>query len=142
MALRFAVLAAIAVSAAAFQVSSQAAAASSRQIGATPLVRPISARTIHPLLQEDGKPTQLSDETIQNAAATASGGEPSWPTAQPKPVTPDDTSVGPSEGFDPRIIVYVSLPALVLLGQLFFTFSRDALGDAALGPAMMDLYMP
>lgn len=30
------------------------------------------------------------------------------------------------EGFDWRIILYVSLPALVLGAQLFFTFSRDA----------------
>ena len=44
----------------------------------------------------------------------------------------------PDGKFDPRIILYVSLPALVLLGQLFFTFSRDALGDVALGPAIMD----
>jgi len=34
------------------------------------------------------------------------------------------------EPFDPRIIVYVSLPALVLGAQLFFTFSRDALSAA------------
>ena len=44
--------------------------------------------------------------------------------------------------FDIKIIGYVALPALVLIGQLFFTFSRDALGDAALGPAIMDLYVP
>ena len=93
------------------------------------------ARSAQLSLQEGKKPSVLSDETITNAAAAASG-ETLWPQAKPKPITPDDTSVGPSEGFDPRIIVYVSLPALVLLGQLFFTFSRDALGDAALGPAV------
>lgn len=53
-----------------------------------------------------------------------------------------DPTVGPKEGFDPRILLYVSLPALVLIGQLFFTFSRDALGDAALGPAVMDVWVP
>ena len=42
----------------------------------------------------------------------------------------------------PKFLIYVSLPALVLLGQLFFTFSRDALGDTALGPAVMDLWIP
>ena len=93
------------------------------------------ARSAQLSLQEGKKPSVLSDETITNVAAAASG-ETLWPQAKPKPITPDDTSVGPSEGFDPRIIVYVSLPALVLLGQLFFTFSRDALGDAALGPAV------
>ena len=43
--------------------------------------------------------------------------------------------------FDVRMIAYVGLPALVLIGQLFFTFSRDALGDTALQAAVMDLYL-
>merc|ERR1719424_2672076 len=75
---------------------------------------------------------QLSDETIKKAAEIASApgaGSPGAPAEE-------------DEGFDPRIILYVSLPALVLVGQLFFTFSRDALGDVALGPAVMDLYIP
>ena len=77
----------------------------------------------------------LSAEQLQAAAKAASepaGGGPGL--FQPG----TDTSVGPAEGFDPRIILYVSLPAIVLFGQLFFTFSRDALGDDALGPAIMD----
>ena len=118
------------------------AAASALQVPLSahrPLGRPApsSVRSVpHPILQEGKEETVLSDEAIKGAAAAASGGETSWPQAQPKGPTPDDTSVGPSEGFDPRIIIYVSLPALVLLGQLFFTFSRDALGDVALGPAV------
>ena len=92
------------------------------------------------LMQDGGDGGEkLSEETLINTAAAATGDPPmSWPEANPTPVAPDDTSVGPSEGFDPRVILYVSLPALVLIGQLFFTFSRDALGDVALGPAMMD----
>jgi len=42
------------------------------------------------------------------------------------------------EPFDPRIILYVSLPALVLGAQLFFTFSRDMLAGDQVGPAVMD----
>jgi len=100
-----------------------------------------------PLLKEgvDGQPAsdQLPPEQIRAAADAASAPE-AWPESQaPTPggapvLTPEEIS----DGFDPRIILYVSLPALVLLGQLFFTFSRDALGDAALGPAVMNLYIP
>ena len=82
-----------------------------------------------PLLQESA-PEKEAVET--NADETA------WPEGKPQGAAAEDTTVGPSEGFDPRVIAYVSLPALVLGGQLFFTFSRDALGDAALGPAIMD----
>ena len=61
-----------------------------------------------------------------------------WPAQKPTfGVVPNTNEDDPKE-FDPRIILYVSLPALVLIGQLFFTFSRDALGDVALGPAIMD----
>ena len=87
---------------------------------------------------------ELSDETLCSTAAAATGEDQTttaWPEAKPTPVTPDDMSVGPSEGFDPRVILYVSLPALVLLGQLFFTFSRDTLDATALGPAVMDIYL-
>ena len=67
-----------------------------------------------------------------------------WPEAKPTagnvPLAED--VVSEKAKFDPRFILYVSLPALVLIGQLFFTFSRDALGEAALGPAVMDLYFP
>ena len=114
----------------------QLTTAASRPLGSA-LGRPASpaAHSSLALMQEGGKTDELSDETIAKAAAAASG-ETQWPTAQPKAPTPDDTTVGPSEGFDPRVILYVSLPALVLVGQLFFTFSRDALGDVALGPAV------
>mmetsp|Transcript_38107 Transcript_38107/g.94741 ORF Transcript_38107/g.94741 Transcript_38107/m.94741 type:complete len:82 (+) Transcript_38107:2863-3108(+) len=73
---------------------------------------------------------KLSDEQIRKAAEASA------------PPREAETTNETSEGFDPRIIVYVSLPALVLVAQLFFTFSRDALGDVALGPAVMDLYIP
>ena len=79
---------------------------------------------------EDGLPsTKLSDETLRNAVETASepGMTPaSTPGAPPRVIEQD-------EKFDPRIIVYVSLPALVLGAQLFFTFSRDSFsGELAL----------
>lgn len=83
---------------------------------------------------------QLSAEQLQAAAKAAAEPEKSGGPGLFQPGT--DTSVGPGEGFDPRIILYVSIPALVLFGQLFFTFSRDALGDAALGPAVMDMWVP
>ena len=95
---------------------------------------------------------QLSDEQIAATAARAAGeegGVESWPDAKPPPQIASVEDAGPAEGlpsspdgFDPRIIAYVGLPALVLVGQLFFTFSRDALGDSALSAAVMDLYMP
>ena len=59
--------------------------------------------------------------------------KPTEPNADPQP--------SQDEPFDPRIIVYVSLPALVLAAQLFFTFSRDALTGDAVGPAVMDLLL-
>jgi len=106
---------------------------------------PAASRAAPPPLLQEGAPEKaeeivLSDDTIVKAAVAADTS--SWPEGKPKPATPEDTSVGPSEGFDPRVILYVSLPALVLIGQLFFTFSRDTLGDAALGPAVMDLWVP
>ena len=90
---------------------------------------------------------EISDEQIKAAAEKASeDGKTLWPESQaPMPGNEPMLSKeerGESEGFDPRVILYVSLPALVLLGQLFFTFSRDALGEAALGPATMDLFLP
>ena len=95
------------------------------------------------LEETSGGTTELSNEQITAAAEKAS--EPSWPemgsSKQPDPI-PLEGLPSSSGGFDPRIIIYVSLPALVLVGQLFFTFSRDALGDVALGPAVMDLWVP
>ena len=82
--------------------------------------------------------TELSDEQIAQAAEKASEPAEAWPAQKPTfGVVPNTNEDDPKE-FDPRIILYVSLPALVLIGQLFFTFSRDALGDVALGPAIMD----
>ena len=107
-------------------------------------MRPI-VRAAQPLLQQkedSGSPVPVSDEQLMNAASAAAGETELWPEQKPAAPSPTDTSIGPSEGFDPRVIIYVSLPALVLLGQLFFTFSRDTLGETALGPAIMDLYMP
>ena len=111
----------------------------------TPLVQRTCAvsRTACVLMGEDASAdeTVLSDKVLPDTVKASSGDQTSWPVASPKGPTPDDTTVGPSEGFDPRVILYVSLPALVLLGQLFFTFSRDTLGDAALGPAVMDFWI-
>ena len=64
---------------------------------------------------------QLSDETLRKAAATAS---------EPASYAPPPAAAEEEEKFDPRIILYVSLPAIVLIGQLFFTFSRDAFSGA------------
>lgn len=118
----------------ALQLSSAAAQPSIR--------RAITTRSSPIRLEE-----QISDEQIKAAAEKASEpGQMAWPES--KAPSPGNEPVmtreerGEAEGFDPRVILYVSLPALVLLGQLFFTFSRDALGEQALGPAVMDLYIP
>eukprot|EP00967_Tisochrysis_lutea_P148605 scaffold284214_cov28-Tisochrysis_lutea.AAC.2 len=98
-------------------------------------------RASRPLVMEQPsnseKPAEqitLSDEQIVKAAKAASD-----PGADPFA----DVKVEASEAepFDPRIIVYVSLPALVLLAQLFFTFSRDMMAGDAVGPAIMDLWI-
>lgn len=78
-----------------------------------------------------------SEHTARPGEEATSAAPTLWPEAKPVPPTPDDTSVGPKEGFDYRIIGYVGLPALVLIGQLFFTFSRDAMGEMV--PAVMDV---
>jgi hypothetical protein len=112
------------------------ASTSALRFGASPLSlqhrRVVRANTPH--LQE-----KLSDEQIK-ATADAASGETSWP--EQKPIVPTiprvDESVSKEEADPLRLILYVSLPALVLIGQLFFTFSRDMLGDAALSPADMD----
>ncbi|EOD16672.1 hypothetical protein EMIHUDRAFT_421620 [Emiliania huxleyi CCMP1516] len=79
------------------------------------------------------EPLTISDEQIAAAARAASepGADPfaGFETAEP----PRE-----EEPFDPRIIIYVSLPALVLGAQLFFTFSRDMLAGDQVGPAVMD----
>ena len=98
-----------------------------------------------PPAEGDAPTEELSAEQIVAAAEKASEQE-AWPEAKPPAqlqpiVTTDDGTE--KEPFDPRFIVYVSIPALVLGGQLVFSFSRDALGDQALGPAVMtDLWMP
>jgi hypothetical protein len=112
------------------------------RVGANAPLGAASAPRARPLLMSadgDGS-TEVRDDQLVEAAGAATGA--AWPEVKPQPPAPDDTTVGPSEGFDPRIIAYVGLPALVLVGQLFFTFSRDALGDTALGPAIMDLWVP
>eukprot|EP00320_Phaeocystis_rex_P022016 CAMPEP_0119058492 /NCGR_PEP_ID=MMETSP1178-20130426/2799_1 /TAXON_ID=33656 /ORGANISM="unid sp, Strain CCMP2000" /LENGTH=135 /DNA_ID=CAMNT_0007039429 /DNA_START=39 /DNA_END=446 /DNA_ORIENTATION=- len=82
---------------------------------------------------------KLSEETLRKAVEAANGpteggGGGQW---APPPVQEE------KEAFDPRIILYVSLPALVLGAQLFFTFSRDAFtGTENVGAANMDLNPP
>ena len=98
---------------------SAVASASALQLAAprasvAPLATQRRARPIR--LQEK---EELTAEQIVAAAEKASG-EPAaaWPESQPVPgVVPvaEDVSEG---GFDPRIILYVSLPALVLVGQV------------------------
>ncbi len=91
----------------------------------------------------DGEPEPITPEQLQSAAEAAS--EPmSWPSPNAAPApAPAPTKAEEGGGkFDPRIIIYVSLPALVLIAQLFFTFSRDSLSDAALSPAVMDVWLP
>ena len=79
-----------------------------------PLCSPHRARPIRLQGEEE-----LTAEQIVAAAEKASG-EPqaAWPEGRPVPgVVPvaEDVNEG---GFDPRIILYVSLPALVLVGQV------------------------
>ena len=110
-----------------------------------PLRAATAARARSAPIRLEGE-TPLTDEQITSAAEKASEPQTLWPEAQPASAVQanelaDDVKDGSAQ-FDPKIIGYVALPALVLLGQLFFTFSRDALGDAALGPAVMDLYIP
>lgn len=73
---------------------------------------------------------ELSSEQLLKAAEAAS---------EPLPVKQEEEI---DDGFDPRLILYVSFPALVLVAQLFFTFSRDYISGDAAGPAVMDLWIP
>jgi hypothetical protein len=82
-------------------------------------------------LESDSKPAPTK---ATSAPQSAPDSQPSWST----PTDQSSQANQAPEPFDPRIILYVSLPALVLVGQLFFTFSRDTLSDASLGPAVMD----
>jgi hypothetical protein len=123
-----------------------AAPAAALQLAArVPAARPLTARAPHVRLEE--KPPmpseELSAEQIVATAEKASEPQEAWPESRPVPgLAPIVNDAGESKEFDPRFILYVSLPALVLGGQLFFTFSRDALGEMALGPAVMDLFIP
>ena len=126
-----------------------AAPATALQLLAAPRVAPGLARS-PPVRLEDETPLpsdQLSVEQIvaaaEKAAPSAPPPEPEWPVQRPPPALAPIVNDAAEEGkFGPKFLIYVSLPALVLLGQLFFTFSRDALGDQALGPAVMDLWVP
>lgn len=78
---------------------------------------------------------KLSDETLRKAVESASEPSAAWPTPEPQraAINQEPASYAPpvtapveDEKFDPRIILYVGVPALVLGAQLFFTFSRDA----------------
>ena len=116
------------------------ATASGLQLASLRATAPTHARISALRLAED----ELSTEQITQAAEAASAPQ-AWPE-QKAPVPGNEPVMSKEErendGFDPRIVVYVSIPALVLVGQLFFTFSRDALGEVALGPAVMDLMIP
>ena len=135
-----------------------AAPVTALQLLATPRVAPGLARLPAVHLEDDQVPSdQLSVEQIVAAAEKAApsapppqasgapaSGEPEWSVQRPPPQLapiPNPADEGKFE-IGPKFLIYVSLPALVLLGQLFFTFSRDALGDTALGPAVMDLWIP
>ncbi len=118
-----------------------ASTASSATLPATHARLLRTARATPPTLSQDSTDVELAPETIVAAAeAAAAGGTNAAPTAS------DSLGVPPpakeeAEPFDPRIILYVSLPAVVLGAQLFFTFSRDALTGDAVGPAVMDLLL-
>jgi len=109
-----------------------------------PMSLPSQPRAAVPRLATDEQLTPEQIVAAAEAASEPSGEAVAWPESKAPPpggapiAAPEDRE----DGFDPRLILYVSLPALVLIGQLFFTFSRDALGDAALSPAVMDLYVP
>jgi len=75
----------------------------------------------------------ISDEQIAAAAQKSQAGADPFAGVQVEKREP--------EPFDPRIIVYVSIPALVLVAQLFFTFSRDMMAGDVVGPAIMDLWI-
>ena len=143
-------IALLASSSAALQLPAVAQAATSTA-SAVRLAAPHLRRAPTPMVLASGGDAdqKLSDEQIAATAAKATEDPASWPDAKPPPQIASVQDAPPAEGlpsspdgFDPRIIAYVGLPALVLIGQLFFTFSRDALGDVALGPAVMDLYLP
>ena len=134
-----------------------AAGASGLQLAAAPssLHRPQLVRHGAPCMQESPEPPpsqQLSDETLRKAAETASEPSAAWPTPEPQRAAINEPAsyaagggVVPEESdeFDPRIILYVGVPALVLIGQLFFTFSRDAfVGTDNVGAANMDVNPP
>ena len=98
-----------------------------------------------PATDTDDGSVQLDPTDLVNAARTASGlrGEAEFATRELFDVRPEAAAEpAAKEPFDPRIILYVSLPLLVLGLQIFFTFSRDSLSEAALGPAVMDLWLP
>lgn len=92
------------------------------------------------MMSTEGEP--LTDSQITGAAKEA-GAPQAWP--EQKEVLPggaptevaEDVADGSIGLFNPKLIGYVGLPALVLVGQLFFTFSRDMLGDEITGPADM-----
>ena len=111
------------------------------QLPRAPVAAPLARARPVRLQEPPSGADELSPEQIVAAAEKAS--EPAWPESRPQPgVVPIAEDVANGDKFDPRFILYVSLPALVLGGQLFFTFSRDALGDNVLGPAVMDLWIP
>ena len=94
-------------------------------------IRIHNLRTLAPTMSDEPNLAKLPLDQRQQTES------PTEPNINPyaKPQQSQD------EPFDPRIIVYVSLPALVLAAQLFFTFSRDALTGDAVGPAVMDLLL-
>ena len=134
------------------------AAASALRVGGAPRLQPRSSRVVlqQPPEATDGASPAGSEtlpaEAIARAAEAASAPSgPSWPEPQAQAPAPVDAfarsaagqELPPEEKSDPtKLLLYVSVPVLVLGLQLFFTFSRDTLSGDAVGPAVMDLWMP
>ena len=134
------------------------AAASALRVGGAPRLQPRSSRVVlqQPPEATDGASPAGSEtlpaEAIARAAEAASEPSgPSWPEPQAQAPAPVDAfarsaagqELPPEEKSDPtKLLLYVSVPVLVLGLQLFFTFSRDTLSGDAVGPAVMDLWMP
>ena len=100
-----------------------------------------TARATPPTLSQDSTDVELAPETIVAAAETAAARGTNVASTASDSLGVPPPAKEEAEPFDPRIILYVSLPAVVLGAQLFFTFSRDALTGDAVGPAVMDLLL-
>jgi hypothetical protein len=114
-----------------------AAAANALQLAPRALVGRTcaSVRMVEPTdVDKPAEQLTISDEQIAAAAEKAS-------QQKADPFAGAKVEKREPEPFDPRLIVYVSIPALVLVAQLFFTFSRDMMAGDVVGPAVMDLWI-